>query len=87
MYLIEKIGELMLVTLEGLVTDAEIQAIKKQLIQSIEGEDDEVVVSFYHYKPDGSQIPVKEENRQQEIIDFCIHNNIRIYSYLSDQTY
>ena len=87
MYLLEKIGELMLVTLEGPVTDEEVKAIKKQLVQSIEGEEDEVVVSFYQHKPDGTKIPVKQENRQQEIIDFCIQHNIRIYSYFSDKSY
>ena len=83
MYLVEKLGELVLVTLEGQVTDDEIQAVKKQLGDVAEYQD-EVVVSFYQNKADGTVRPMKEENRHQEIVDFCIQHNIRIYSYLSE---
>jgi len=82
MYLVEKIGELILVTMEGHVTREELEAVKHQL-KEIAKMEDEAVVSLKLSKPDGSKIPVEEEkNRYNEIIEFCNKSDIRIYSYV-----
>jgi len=85
MYLIEKIGELVLITLEGNVQDEEIQAIKKDIkrLTKVEDDDDEgVVISLNRANLDGSIRDDKLETRYQEIIDFCVEANIRVYSYI-----
>jgi hypothetical protein len=85
MYLIEKIGELVLITLEGNVQDEEIQAIKNEIKQLTKVEDDDeegVVISLNRANLDGSIKDTKLESRYQEIIDFCVDTNIRVYSYI-----
>jgi LEA14-like dessication related protein len=85
MYLVEKIGELILVTMEGQVTSEEVEAVKHQL-KEIAKMEDEAVVSLKLSSPDGSKIPVKEEkSRYNEIIEFCNKSNIRIYSYVYEE--
>jgi hypothetical protein len=86
MYLIEKIGELVLITLEGNVKDEEIQAIKQEIkkLTKVEDDDEEegVVISLNRANLDGSIKDTKLESRYQEIIDFCVEANIRVYSYM-----
>ncbi|NIM14937.1 MAG: hypothetical protein GTO45_23475 [Candidatus Aminicenantes bacterium] len=85
MYLIEKIGELVLITLEGNVKDEEIQAIKTEIknLTKVEDDDEEgVVISLNRANLDGSIKDTKLESRYQEIIDFCVEANIRVYSYM-----
>jgi hypothetical protein len=85
MYLIEKIGELVLITLEGNVQDEEIQTIKKGIKHLTKVEDDEeegVVISLNRANLDGSIKDNKLESRYQEIIDYCVEANIRVYSYI-----
>lgn len=85
MYLVEKIGELILVTMEGSVTSEEIEAVKHQ-IKEIAKMEDEAVVSLKLLKPDGSRIPANEEkSRYNEIIEFCNKSDIRIYSYVYEE--
>lgn len=85
MYLVEKIGELILVTMEGHVTREEVEAVKHQL-REIAKMEDEAVVSLKLSNPNGSKIPVKEEkSRYNEIIEFCNKSNIRIYSYVYEE--
>lgn len=82
MYLVEKLGELIMVTMEGHVTSEEVEAVKHQ-IKEIAKMEDEAVVSLKLSKPDGSRISVEEEkSRYNEVIDFCNKSNIRIYSYV-----
>ena len=82
MYLVEKLGELIMVTMEGHVTGEEVEAVKHQ-IKEIAKMEDEAVVSLKLSKPDGSRISVEEEkSRYNEVIDFCNKSNIRIYSYV-----
>lgn len=85
MYLIEKIGELVLITLEGNVQDEEIQAIKHEIkrLTKVEDDDEEsVVISLNRANLDGSIKDNKLESRYQEIIDYCVEANIRVYSYI-----
>jgi phage-related tail protein len=85
MYLVEKIGELILVTMEGHVTSEEVEAVKHQL-KEIAKMEDEAVVSFKLSKADGSKITVEEEkSRYNEIIEFCNKSDIRIYSYVYEE--
>ncbi|UCH95679.1 MAG: hypothetical protein JSV88_02220 [Candidatus Aminicenantes bacterium] len=85
MYLVEKIGELILVTLEGPVTNEEIQAVKHQLKDMAELED-EAVVSLNLSTLEGTRISINDEkSRYNEIIEFCNKHNIRIYSYASEE--
>jgi hypothetical protein len=80
MYRIEKIGQLILVTMENEVSDEEIKTIKKEL-KNLAAVDDEVVVSLNQANMDGTKKPVDSKSRYQEIIDYCIESSIRIYSY------
>jgi hypothetical protein len=85
MYLVEKIGELILVTMEGHVTSEEVEAVKHQL-KEIAKMEDEAVVSLKLSKSDGSKISVDEEkSRYNEVIEFCNKSDIRIYSYVYEE--
>jgi len=83
MHLVEKIGQLVLVTLEGKILDKDIQRIRDQLVEITKNED-EAVVSLNLSNLDGSHLPQKNQikDRYLEIIDFCNESNIRIYSYI-----
>lgn len=85
MFLVEKIGELILVTLEDHVAQNEIESIKSRL-KEIKDSDDEAVVSLNLSNLNGSHLPVKEQakNGYNEIVEFCNRSNIRIYSYIYD---
>jgi hypothetical protein len=85
MYLVEKLGELILVTMEGQITSEEVEAVKHQL-KEIAKMEDEAVVSLRLSKSDGSRISVEEEKlRYNEIIEFCNKSDIRIYSYVYEE--
>ena len=77
MVLVEKFGQLILVTMEGSVTEEETQTAKKQL-KDIAKIEDEAVVSFNVANPDGSEKPIKDLSSYNEIIEFCNKSNIRI---------
>jgi 2-hydroxy-3-keto-5-methylthiopentenyl-1-phosphate phosphatase len=82
MYLVEKIGQLVLITLEGLVKDEEIENIKIQLKKVSDKEGvDEVVVSLSTSPPESDKTTPDMQKRMQEIIEFCNEHGIRIYSY------
>jgi hypothetical protein len=85
MHEVEKLGHLILVTLEGQVDNNEIASIKLQL-RNLKHQDDEVVVSLNLSQPDGSKLPVREEmqKRYNEIAEFCNQENIRLYSYVNE---
>jgi len=82
MYLVEKIGQLVLITLEDLVMGEEIEIIKNQLkkISAKEGVD-EVVVSLSTSPPESDKTTPEMQKSMQEIIEFCNEQGIRIYSY------
>jgi hypothetical protein len=83
MFLVEKIGELILVTLEDEIDGNEIVTIEEQL-KEIKEDDDEVVVSLNLSNMDNRRTPLKEETRKgyNEIVRFCNRENIRIYSFV-----
>ncbi len=82
MYLLEKIGQLILITLEGLVSNEERENIKNQLKKIIDKEGiDEVVVSLSTSPPEADKTTPEMQESMQEIIEFCNEHGIRIYSY------
>lgn len=82
MYLLEKIGQLILITLEGQVSNEEIENIKNQLMEIINKEGiDEVVVSLSTSPPKVDKTTPEMQESMQEIIEFCNEHGIRIYSY------
>lgn len=86
MYLVEKIGKLILITLEDLVTDQEVETIKKQLREIIdkeneEDDDEELVVSVSTKPPEGEELTLEMKKYILEIVEFCEKNELRIYSY------
>ena len=68
MYLVEKIGHLILITLEGLVGVDEIEKIQNQLKEIIDIEGiDEVVVSLSTSPPEAEKTTPEMEERMQEL--------------------
>lgn len=83
MHEVEKIGKLILITLEDHVGGDEIEKIVKKLKEICESED-EAVVSLNLSNINGSKILLREDIKKgyHHIIEFCNAANIRIYSYL-----
>ena len=82
MYLLEMIGQLILITLEGLVNNEEIENVKNQLKEIIDKEGiNEVVVSLSTSPPEADKTTLEMKERMQEIVGFCNEHGIRIYSY------
>ena len=82
MYLLEKIGQLILITLEGQVSNEEIENIRNQLMEIIDKEGiDEVVVSLSTSPPKADETTPEMQESMLEIIEFCNEHSIRIYSY------
>ena len=86
MYQLEQIGNLILVSLEGQVKDEEIEYINKQLkkLSAMEEDGEEVVVSLNIANLDGSKKLIQSESALNKIVDFCVENNIRLYSYICE---
>lgn len=80
MYLVEKIGNLVLITLEGDVSKTEITSIKDQLKKVAEVPNDDVVVSFNLTKAKKSTA-FELENRKNELLKYCHLAGLRVYSY------
>ncbi|MCK5058283.1 MAG: hypothetical protein KAT34_16640 [Candidatus Aminicenantes bacterium] len=80
MYEVEKIGNLVLITLEGDVSEEEIASIKDQLKKVAEVPNDDVVVSFNLTKLKKST-SFEIENRKNELLKFCHLSGLRVYSY------
>ncbi len=83
MHEVEKIGKLILITLEDHVVSDEIEIVKQKLL-GICNDEDEAVVSLNLSKIDGSKILLREDIKRgyHHIIEFCNTANIRIYSYI-----
>lgn len=82
MYMVEKIGQLILITLEGHINDQDACVIRKKL-EDIVNKEDEVVVSL-NLSSLKNHTPTEIKlvyTSQQKIIDFCNQANIHIYSY------
>lgn len=84
MYLVEKIGQLILITLEGSVKEEELESIKKQLkeIAAKERIDHEELVVSLSINPTGGDERTPEMQRViLEIVEFCKEFELRLYSY------
>ena len=84
MYLVEKIGQLILVTLEGPVKEEEVESIKKQLkeIAAKERIDDEELVVSLSIKPAAVDETTPEMQKYiLEIVEYCKECGLRLYSY------
>ncbi len=84
MYLVEKIGNLILITLEGDVTDEEIDTIKSKLKKIAEVATDDVVVSFNFSQQKGNRMSFTTEMKINELLKFCHLSGVRVYSYRFD---
>ncbi|MCP4148944.1 MAG: hypothetical protein GY757_14450 [bacterium] len=84
MYLVEKIGNLILITLEGDVTDEEIDTIKSKLQKIAEVATDDVVVSFNFSQQKGNRMSFTTEMKINELLKFCHLAGVRVYSYRFD---
>lgn len=80
MYLVEKIGNLVLITLEGDVSEPEITSIKEQLKKVAEVPNDDVVVSFNLTRAKKDSV-IELENRKDELLKYCHLTGLRVYSY------
>jgi hypothetical protein len=83
MFLVEKISNLILITIEDNITGAEIEEIKIQLTKIAEMAKDDVVVSIHlsekAKQKKGMQFTL--ENKINELLKFCYISGLRVYSY------
>ena len=82
MYIVEKISNLILITLEDNITDEEIEEIKIKLAKIAEKARDDVVVSINmseKAKQKGMQFTM--ETKINELLKFCYLAGLRVYSY------
>ncbi len=84
MYLVEKIGNLILVTFEGDVKDIDIDTIKGELKKLAEVAVDDVVVSFNFSQKKDQGLSFTLEQKINELLKFCHLSGLRVYSYRFD---
>jgi hypothetical protein len=83
MYLVEKISNLILITLEDDITDAEIEEVKIKLTKIAEMAKDDVVVSINMSEKakQKKSMQFTLENKINELLKFCYLSGLRVYSY------
>lgn len=84
MYLVEKIGQLILITLEGPVKEEEVESIKKELKEIAAKEpvaDEELVVSLSIKPVQGKETSPEMQKHILEVVEFCKECGFRLYSY------
>jgi hypothetical protein len=83
MYLVEKIGNLVLITLEDDIAHTEIEEIKIQLTKIAEKAKDDVVVSINMSEKakKKEKMNFTLENKINELLKFCYLSGLRVYSY------
>ena len=83
MYLVEKISNLILITIEDDITEEEIEHIKVQLTKIAEMAKDEVVVSINLSEKvkEKQEMCFTLENKINELLKFCYLSGLRVYSY------
>ncbi|MCU0285554.1 MAG: hypothetical protein MUF15_04050 [Acidobacteria bacterium] len=83
MYLVEKIGQLILITLEGLAEREEVESIKKQLIEISDkkNSDEELVVSLSIKPAGGGESTPEMQKHILDLVEFCKTSELRLYSY------
>jgi hypothetical protein len=83
MYLVEKIVNLILITVEDDINDDEIENIKTQLTKLAEMAKDDVVVSFNLSDQSKAGMNFTLEKKINELLKFCHLSGLRVYSYRS----
>jgi hypothetical protein len=83
MYLVEKIGNLILITVEDEISEDEIETIKAQLTKIAEMAKDDVVVSFNLSDQVKSGMTFTLEHKINDLLKFCHLSGLRVYSYRS----
>lgn len=83
MYLVEKISNLILITLEDSITEAEIEEVKIKLTRIAEMAKDDVVVSINMSEKakQKESMQFTLENKINELLKFCYLSGLRVYSY------
>jgi collagenase-like PrtC family protease len=81
MYLVEKIGNLILVTFEDELTDVDIEAIKGELKKIAEVSLDQVVVSFNFSQRRIQGLSFTLEQKINELLKFCHLSGLHVYSF------
>jgi mannitol-specific phosphotransferase system IIBC component len=83
MYLVEKISNLILITLEDDITEAEIEEVKIKLTKIAEMAKDDVVVSINMSEKakQKKSMQFTLENKINELLKFCYLSGLRVYSY------
>lgn len=83
MYLVEKISNLILITIEDDITEEEIEHIKVQLTKIAEMAKDEVVVSINLSEKvkEKQEMCFTLENKINDLLKFCYLSGLRVYSY------
>lgn len=83
MYIVEKIGNLILITIEESIKEKEIDEIKVKLIEIAEKSKDDVVVSI-NLSEDAKkreEMNFTLENKINDLLKFCYLSGLRVYSY------
>lgn len=81
MHLVEKVGNLILVTFEDDLTDMDIEAIKEELKKIAEVSHDDVVVSFNFSQRRIQGLSFTLEQKINELLKFCHITGLHVYSY------
>jgi len=82
MYIVEKIGDLILITVENDILQEEMVSIKSKLKKLSEVSKDDVVVSIYCSKIEDKSMK-KIEAEINELLNYCSKLGLRVYSYKS----
>ena len=79
--MVEKIGNLILITIEGDIQDEEIEVIKSRLTRIAEMAKDDVVVSFNFTEKTKNRMSFTLEHKINDLLKFCHLSGLRVYSY------
>ena len=80
MFIVERIGKLILVTMEGILDDNAVDIMKLQ-IRKIAEDEDEAVVSINHSGLTAGDKISDISRAATEIVDYCKEKGIRVCSY------
>lgn len=82
MYIVEKIGDLILISIENDIMEKEIGLIKSKLAQLARVTKDDVVVSIYN-SAENKNKSKKIEQEINNLLKYCNDLGLRVYSYQS----
>lgn len=83
MQIVEKVGNLILITLEGDVNEQDISTAKKEVEKIAEIPNDDVIVSLNLDKISNTK-SAEIENKKNELLKYCHLSGLRVYSYRFD---